>query len=180
VRVTITYSFATLICLMPPESGIPNPVGMAPELVIQKQKERHLRYLSGQKLFNKAFSNSPNPRSAVRQPTVQVTLPGNNIRTNAINMPGHRIRQSISQKYHHVMDSLQHRESYTEPNSKRDSHVNVENEQQIQSVLILRIFMKIFRLLTQILLRLRLINHTILLRLLLTSHSNFVLNQRFH
>jgi hypothetical protein len=52
VRVTITYSFATLICLMPPESGIPNPVGMAPELVIQKQKERHLRYLSGQKLFN--------------------------------------------------------------------------------------------------------------------------------
>lgn len=54
VREMVTFSFAKLITLMPLESGIPDPPGMNPELIKQKQKERHFleQLLDGSKVDN--------------------------------------------------------------------------------------------------------------------------------
>lgn len=54
VRKTVTFSFATLIRLMPLERGIPDPQGFSEELIKQKQKERHFleQLLDGNKLDN--------------------------------------------------------------------------------------------------------------------------------
>eukprot|EP01125_Pyxidicula_operculata_P015647 TRINITY_DN5335_c0_g1_i4.p1 TRINITY_DN5335_c0_g1~~TRINITY_DN5335_c0_g1_i4.p1 ORF type:complete len:1864 (-),score=455.04 TRINITY_DN5335_c0_g1_i4:12-5603(-) len=54
VREAVTFSFATLIKLMPLEAGIPDPPGMAPSLIQQKQKERRFleQLLDGTKLDN--------------------------------------------------------------------------------------------------------------------------------
>jgi len=52
VRERITYNFATMVKLMPLESSIPDPEGLDPTLVKQKQHERHFleQLLDGKKL----------------------------------------------------------------------------------------------------------------------------------
>eukprot|EP00026_Physarum_polycephalum_P000188 Phypoly_transcript_00188.p1 GENE.Phypoly_transcript_00188~~Phypoly_transcript_00188.p1 ORF type:complete len:1137 (+),score=241.31 Phypoly_transcript_00188:2692-6102(+) len=52
VRKTVTGCFATLLKLMPLESGVPDPPGLSPELVAQKASERHFleQLLDGTKI----------------------------------------------------------------------------------------------------------------------------------